>query len=59
MATVPTTAKRARKPAAKAPAKPARPKLTHAQLLKLAAKNPPPQRWYDEDFSGLTKPKRS
>jgi hypothetical protein len=28
-------------------------RLTQDKLLRLAAKYPPPQSWYDEDFSGL------
>jgi hypothetical protein len=62
MATVQTTAKRApkatkprKKPAAKRPSRP----LSHAQLLKLAAKHRPPQSWYDEDFTSLRTPKRA
>jgi hypothetical protein len=27
--------------------------LTNARLLELAAKNKPPQSWYDEDFDGI------
>jgi hypothetical protein len=64
MPAVQTTAKRApkaskaskprRKPAAKAPARP----LSHAQLLKLAAKHRPPQSWYDETIDP-TKPERA
>ena len=62
MAAVPTTAKRApkrskprKKPAAKASRRP----LSHAELLKLAAKHRPPQSWYDEDFTSLRTPKRA
>ena len=31
----------------------------HAEMIELAKKNPPPQRWYDEDFSDLRKPPAS
>ena len=30
-----------------------KPQLTNDELKNLAAKYPPPQSWYDEDFSGL------
>src|SRR5438477_361100 len=31
---------------------------THAAMLKLAKKSPPPQDWFDEDVSNLRGPKR-
>jgi hypothetical protein len=30
--------------------------LSHDALIELAKRNPPPDRWYDEDFSGLRDP---
>jgi hypothetical protein len=30
--------------------------VTHAELLTFAAQKPPPQSWFDEDFSGLRGP---
>ena len=44
------TKRAARKPTAKAP-------LSNARLLKLAKKNRPPQKWYDEDVNPF-EPKR-
>ena len=31
--------------------------LSYTQMLQLAMKNPPPQGWFDADFSGLRSPK--
>jgi hypothetical protein len=28
----------------------------YEEMVELARRNPPPQRWYDEDFSSLRKP---
>jgi hypothetical protein len=30
--------------------------MSHERLLELAKRNPAPDRWYDEDFSGLRDP---
>jgi hypothetical protein len=31
--------------------------FSYEQMLQLAKKNPPPQEWFDADFSGLRGPK--
>jgi hypothetical protein len=31
----------------------------HAEMIELAKQNPPPQRWHDEDFASLRKPRSS
>jgi hypothetical protein len=46
------------KKASRAPAKPAAKQLSNAELLKLAARNRPPQKWYDEQVDP-TKPATS
>ena len=47
MATTTPRAKPAKKATAEKPA--ARAPMSNARLLKLAKKNRPPQKWYDED----------
>ena len=55
MATTQKTVKRPRKASKPRTPKKAAAPLTHAQLLKLAARNRPPQSWYDEQVDP-TKP---
>lgn len=35
------------------------PPLTYAELVETAKRNPPPQSWFEEDFSGLRGPKKT